>query len=112
MKAKRLFLLLPMHLLILTSNAQTSRYLNKNDGKDSVDILNTAITVLSDGYVTTGFYEYNPTSSGFLNTDGYIVKYDINGNIVWKTRLTNLEAWVLTSMKNGIYVLGGNTNKM
>ncbi len=84
---------------------------NKNFGGTGTDFFR-GITVASDGYVAVG---YSNSTNGDLtslnkgNYDGIIVKYDFEGNIIWKKTYGSTVAdyfWDVTSIGDNYFVVG------
>ena len=89
----------------------------KNFGGEGIDIFN-SVTAISDGYIVVGESGVNSFGTGDWtdvtgkgSDDAIIVKYDNNGNVVWKKNCGGSGGdsyWVATPVSDGIVVVGSS----
>jgi len=89
----------------------------KNFGGSGIDIFNSVIAV-SDGYIAEGYAQDSSFGNGDWvgvtgkgGEDAIIVKYDYNGNVVWKKNFggnDNDFYWTATAVSDGIVAIGSS----
>ncbi len=73
----------------------------------------TSITVLEDGYLVTGQSVYKTTSVGSKEGGALLVKYDKDGNLMWKTTYGNNKSATFNDLLvygDAIFVVGTHEN--
>lgn len=95
-------------ILIVKTDADGNELWQKKIGGNKDDVANSIISLV-DGYILCGTTE----SIGAGGKDIYVVKVDLNGNVIWERTLGGAEddvgESILLDYFNSVLIIGGNT---